>query len=207
LNRPRFFATLAELVDRVIASARGALLGIGLLSTSTVDVVGCGETPVRTHPPAPRPDKAALFGDPGLVPTRAGERARLELSRAGEIERGIALLPDVDAVRVDVRIDDDARTVGLVAVVRGVAGSDADAIEATARNIATGVLGPGLPADARFVVEAAAVDAPPPTPRPAWPLLLALLGLGLSGGVAFERSRRILRRIFRRTARARRRRE
>jgi hypothetical protein len=137
-------------------------------------------------------DKAALFGDPGLVPTRFGEQARREAAAAGEIRAAVELLGGVDSARVDVESDgEDARA--LVVVRLDGPQAEQEVVDATHR-IVDAVLG----ADGvRTVVEVSAPPAeqePEPTPRTVWPLALAVLGLGFSLGVTFDRLRRVLRR-------------
>lgn len=160
-------------------------------------------------PAAPRPapstgrsiDKAALYGDPSLVPTRAGERAREELGLAQAIARALELLAGVEQARVDVElprrgVDAPAR---VLAVLRRRSADDPAPLRARARRIATAVVGPDT------VVEVIVGSAPPaPSPAPArmpWPLILGVLGLGFFAGTLVERARRIRRTPSRRLER------
>ena len=65
-----------------------------------VAIAACG--PGSPAPARRTTDKAALFGDPTLVPTRQGEAARLELARSGEITAALRATGWIDDVRVDV---------------------------------------------------------------------------------------------------------
>lgn len=155
---------------------------------------GCeGSRPRPTPAPATAADKAALFGDPSLVPTREGERARRELALAQEIEQAIDMLPSVARARVDVELSDGERAEPprVLAVVLGQPGAELDALAARVRKIAHAVTGPGA------AVEVVASPSPdptsPPPERPWWPLLLGVLGLGWCGGTLVERARRLRR--------------
>lgn len=156
-------------------------------------MVGCGEDVVRA-PAAVKADKRALYGDPGLVPTRAGERAREELARAESVAAALRARAEVVALAVEVRL----ATPGDpgAAVIAGELSLDA----ASVVRIAEGVLGPwsagrvqvelrppGTGALEREEVAAPARPGPPWWPR--WPLALALVGLGASAGVSIERLR------------------
>ena len=152
-------------------------------------VSACADEPVRRDAPRRTPDKAALYGDPGLLPTREGEQARAEAAKAGELEAAIGTLYAIDRVRATVEAD---QTV----IVLRLSDPDArdDALEA-ARRIAETILGP----DATIAIEASA-PSPEATPAedrdlPTLPLAFALLGLGFSLGVTFDRGRRILRQL------------
>ena len=149
-------------------------------------------TEPRSEPTPALPDKARLYGDPGLLPTREGERARREVARAGEIERAVRLLPGVEEVRVDVELEQDGSLRAAAVVARAQAGTRGD-IEPATRRIVEVVLGPDAPAATTVLVAEL-----PPVPEdlepglPIVPLALALLGLGVSAGIALERSRRML---------------
>jgi hypothetical protein len=157
--------------------------------------LGCGEpaSPRRPVPARGATDKAALFGDPSLVPTREGERARREVALAQEIEQALGVLPSVTRARVDVELperpaDADAR---VLAVVAGEPGADAAALTERTRAVARTVMGPA--AAIEVVSEPIPAPAPPAVPM-RWPLLLGVLGLGFFGGTLLERIR-VLRRI------------
>jgi hypothetical protein len=164
----------------------------GVLALASLwSVLGCG-TPASPRPGPARgaSDKAALFGDPSLVPTRQGERARREVALAQEIEQALAVLPSVDRARVDVEL---ARPVGsseppprVLAVVAGRPESDATELALRARSIVQAVMGPGAVVE---VVMEPSPTAPPLAERTRWPLLLGILGLGFFIGVLLERIR------------------
>jgi hypothetical protein len=159
-------------------------------------LAACGDPAPRRERPDPRPDKAGLFADPGLVPTREGERARRELARAAEIERALQVLPQVAHARVTVELAED-RPRGILVVVEAHDGVDAAELTSTARVMVDAVLGPGTGSDAEIIV--ASQPTPQEAPRrdttPAWPLLVAILGLGVSLGITYERARQVLRRL------------
>lgn len=172
-------------------------IALGLL------VPGCSTPPIDRSPPAvaATTDKAALFGDPSLVPTRRGERAREELGQAETITRALALLPAVEQARVDVERPDRA-TDGpprVLAVIRVDPRTDRAALQDRAERIASTVAGPDATIEALVVPgEAAPVRPAAPTP---WPLLLGVLGLGYFVGTLVERARRVRRPWARRRAR------
>jgi len=156
-------------------------------------IVGCSERPA-SRPSPPPPDKARLFGDPLLVPSRDGEAARRELAAAGEITATLAAADLVADVHVDVE------EAGRV-VVGGKLASDADEPETRARvaAIVDGVLGPD-PAR-KLVVELGRTPSTPVRERPALPIVLAAMGFGASAGIAIDRAlrrRRALQRARRR---------
>src|SRR5690606_7595610 len=81
-------ALMRPTIGRGRGPAGAAALAAGLASILAL----ARDRPLPKAPPPAeaRSDKEALFGDPMLVPSRAGERAREELALAGEIERLIA---------------------------------------------------------------------------------------------------------------------
>jgi len=149
-------------------------------------LVACA-APAPRAPSRPAPDKQALYGDPALVPTRAGERAREELARAASVAAAVRARAGAGALAVEVRLP-AGEDPGAVVVT----GEVALAAEDVAR-IAEGVVGPW--SAGRVQVElgpavelgsgAARVDDPPA--RSGWALALALIGLGAAGGVALDR--------------------
>ncbi len=169
------------------AAITGPLAGLLLAGLAA----GCQGTP-RPGPgadarPARADDKARLYGDPGLVPTREGERIRLEVALAGEIETSLTALPGVDRARVTLTLPtgkvEPARA--SVVVVGPRASSRRGEVERIARAAA--------PALDEGTVDVVTVDetANGPEPRgrslPDLPLTLALLGLGASLGVSLDR--------------------
>jgi hypothetical protein len=157
----------------VAATGLAALLGLA----------ACGQPPARPGPTRTRVAKGSVFGDAALVPTREGERARRELATAGQIERAIATLPIVAQVTTDVgtQASGDLRAVVVVALRRPA--DDAAHLRAIIDGLAASIAGGPV----HVVIE------PPPPTQPAapvpWLLVLGLLGLGVSLGVAAERLR------------------
>jgi hypothetical protein len=142
-------------------------------------------------PPARGPDrgadKARLFGDPGLVPTREGERARRELALAGQIRRALVDLSDVESASVDVELASPPTRV-LVALAASTTEDERLArLEHYANEAASAVV--GEPAEVTVLIDASPAPEPVGGGAPPLPLALALLGLGVSGGIAVERWR------------------
>ncbi len=168
-------------------SLRAAFGLLGLLALHACADPG----PRRPSPSARRTaDKAALFGDPSLVPTRAGERAREEVAMAREIEHALQVLPAVHGARANVELEPAAGdpAAGIRAMVVIHADSQAEALDDQATTITRGIVGPAATVD--VVLQAS--PAPPPAPSaPIWPLVLGLLGLGFFAGVLAERARRL----------------
>lgn len=150
---------------------------------------GCAAPSPRAPAPESAGDKQASYGDPTLLPTREGERVRMEVALAREIEQALDVLPGVLHSRVDVELPrPGAREPERVLAVAEVsAETDVSAARAATESIVRAVVGPA--ASAEVVIATAADDEPPSEPRPSMMLLLAILGLGLSGGIAIERAR------------------
>ena len=144
---------------------------------------GCDERRADGQGTAGPRGKAALYGDPALVPTRAGERAREELARAAAVTDALAALGAAD-LRVEVRLP-GADDPGAV-VVAGRA--PPDVAEAEIRGLVAALCGPWSAAVVRLALRPAA-PAGPRGPGE-WPLRLALVGLGASAGVTLDRLRR-----------------
>ncbi len=148
--------------------------------------------------PAPRtsvaPDKAEIYGDAVLVPTRAGEAARAELAAAGEIAAAIRAAGWIDDVHVDVE------AAGRVVIAGRIGASvDADALRDDVTTVIDGVLGAN---DERTLVLAVGREHDAPTrERRMIPLVLAAIGFGASAGIAIDRALR--RRRWRARARSR----
>lgn len=137
------------------------------------------------RPPAIREvrGKRELFGDPALVPTRAGERAREELALGDAVSSALGAL-GAEGLAVEVRLADAGDPGAVIVTGMGPPGwSEAEA-EALVRELC------GPRAGAVRVAWRGA--APDPAPRRAGdlPLYGALLGLGASAGVAVDRLRR-----------------
>lgn len=132
------------------------------------------------------PDKRALYADAGLVPTRAGERAREELALAGSVAAALRARAEVTALAVEVRLP--AAGDPGAAVIAGELSLDVPAVT----RIAEGVLGPWSAGRVQVELVPARVGAPERPEAPGslrWPLALALVGLGASAGVSIERLR------------------
>ena len=153
------------------------------LALALLVLPACAEPARDASGPARRVDKAGLYGDPGLVPSRAGERARNDLALTADLERGLASTPGVDAVRVVVRTEDHRPR--IVIGLDRTPEADAVAVERAALDRVE-LLVP----EAEILLE----SQPPPTPartpaRLSFALALALLGLGSSMGILLERLR------------------
>ena len=159
---------------------------------------GCADEPVHRRQPTPRAsDKAALYGDAALLPTRAGERARNEVALAEEIRAAIEALHTVERARVTVATDSGGAPRSAVVVVRAHTSTNADDLTASATRISRAALGsPELAVEVQVsapVVDEAAEDVPTDT-TPRALLLFGVLGLGISLGLTFDRATGILRR-------------
>lgn len=164
------------------------------LLTGVLLVMACGEpaSPRRT-PPRRASDKAALYGDAALLPTRSGERARAEVALAEEVRVAVETLHDVERARVTVTSETVGAPSSAALVIRTRAESANTEVRAAATRIARATLG----RDTELTVEVSAphVDVPladtPPARRP-W-VLFAVLGLGVSLGLTFDRTRKLVR--------------
>ncbi len=157
-------------------------------------LAACSEPQPRRQP-SPRPsDKAALYADAALVPTRTGERARAEVAWAEEIRVALETLHRVDAARVTVSTGRDGSPDSAAIVIRARAG-DPDALRSSAQRIALAALGSN---EVELAIEISEPDADVPAQDlPARPLplvLFAVFGLGISIGLTFDRARRLVRR-------------
>ncbi len=173
----------------------GLALVVALVVTPVVDAVHDESMQVAARVA----DKAALYGDPALVPTRAGERARQELALAAAVAAAVAARADGGAPVVEVRLPAGAE--GRGAEGRGadggavvVAGEVALEVEEVVR-IAEAVVGAWSVGRVAVFVRSpragalAAEDRPGPAGLD-WRLVLALVGFGVSAGIAVERLRR-----------------
>lgn len=154
-----------------------------------VALLGCSQP--GASPREATSDKRALYGDPGLVPTRAGERARQELALAASVVAALRARTEVTALAVEVRVPTPGDP--GAAVIAGEMPLDG----ATVMRIAEGVLGPWSAGRVQIELTRPAAGAvereePPASPGrgwPGWALALALVGLGASAGVSIERLR------------------
>ncbi len=146
--------------------------------------VACGPAPSRT-PERPVADKARIYGDPALVPTRAGEAARAEVAAAGELERLLH-----EAGFADLRVTLERPRSGDAAPPRAaiVATRPPDLIEAelAVRRLASVSFGPEVELE---ILLRDPKDAGPRRPGTDPLLWLALLGFGASAGIAIDRWR------------------
>ena len=151
----------------------------------------------RRQPTRRASDKAALFGDAALLPTRAGERARNEVALAEEIRVALEALHAVERARVTVATNHGGAPRSAAVVVRARANTDTDALTASATRISRAALGSAELA-VEVQVSAPGVDEPPEdAPKGAAPhalLLFGVLGLGISIGLTFDRAAGIIRR-------------
>jgi hypothetical protein len=160
---------------------------VGLCLLMTVSLSCEAERP--SGPVGATPTKASLFGDPALVPTREGERARRELALAGELAEALELVGCARA-RVTVSLDEDSPRAAIAAQLAP--GADSEQTRARAEALARAIV-PDLGADDTLAISLA--EAPEAEAPEDHPLIsgLALLGLGLSLGlglgVGFERLR------------------
>ena len=175
MKAPRLFATFGAVRTRSIL--------VGLL---LVEACGDQGNPPRL-PRAAAMDKAALYGDPGLLPTREGERVRREIALAGEVAASLRVLPAVTDLAVNVELsDDDAAASPRVTVTgRLVAGHEQPATAVNVDAIIRSIVGESAHLEVAWV--SAAAD-PSPVENPVLPILAAL-GLGISLGVTGERLR------------------
>jgi hypothetical protein len=155
-------------------------------------IVACGSPAARSAPRTT--DKAALFADPTLVPTRDGEAARRELAESGEITKAIRATSWIDDAHVDVEHAGE-RTRVLVGGMR--TSSAPDDLDARVRDIVRAVCGD----DIDLVLAIADAPTTPQRRRLDLPLGLALVGLGASIAVLADRGWR--RRLAKRRAGAR----
>lgn len=166
--------------DGFVIVRRAALVATVLLGLASCD---------RPAPPRARvPDKAALYGDAGLIPTREGEAARRELAMSAELAKVIGASGWTSDVHVDVEIGDATTSVIVGGLRNRSAPEDVEQrIAAAARAIA------GDSASVTLVLGEAVTSDPPRAIDV--PLLLAVLGLGASASLMIDRAWRRRRRI------------
>ncbi|WAS97759.1 hypothetical protein [Nannocystis punicea] len=125
--------------------------------------------------------KRELFGDPALVPTRAGERAREELALADAVVAALRALGG-EALAVEVRLPRAGDPGAVVVTGQGPPGWD----EAATASLVSELCGPWSAGVVRVAWRGAAPSRPA---RGAGdlPLVLALVGLGAAGGVTVDR--------------------
>lgn len=150
--------------------------------------IACEEPRALQRPADAGAGKRALFGDPALVPTRAGERAREELALADAIAAALRALGG-EALAVEVRLPRSGDPGAVVVTGQAPPGFGEDEAERLVRELC----GPWSAAVTRVAWLRAAASAPPERGH-MWPLVGALIGLGASAGVTFDRLRRRRRR-------------
>lgn len=128
--------------------------------------------------------KRELFGDPALVPTRAGERAREELALADAVSSALGAL-GAEGLAVEVRLPAAGDPGAVVVTGAGPPGWG----EAEAARLVGELCGPWSAGVVRVAWRGAA-PTPPRGRAGDLPLYGALLGLGASAGVAVDRLRR-----------------
>ncbi|MBV1859375.1 MAG: hypothetical protein KUG77_13260 [Nannocystaceae bacterium] len=168
------------------------------LVVAAVAATACVGNPPQRRQPTPRAsDKAALYGDAALLPTRAGERARNEVALAEEIRAALETLREVEGARVTVATDDRGAPRSAAVVLRARLDTDTNALEVSATRISRAALGAAdLPIEVQVSapsVDEASADAPSNRP-PLSLLLLGVLGLGISLGLTFDRAVGMVRR-------------
>ena len=163
-------------------------MGRSVLVVLVLSVLGgCNPQPSVHRPPARPTDKASLYGDPGLMPTREGEQARAELAVAGEIAEALRASSPLDDVRVDVELDGVPR---VLVAGRTPAGTPEDELRTRILQVVDAVMGPGTGERTTIAIEPVAVPPSSEPTRSWWAVLVAVLGLGISTGILFERSRK-----------------
>ncbi len=159
----------------------------------------CAADPLPQRQPARRAaDKAALYGDAALLPTRAGERARQEVALAEEIRVAVETLHAVERAHVTVATGPHGAASSAAVVIRARQHPDAEGLSTAATRIARAALGSQelqveVQVSAPDTADASAErpDAPQP---PTAALLFGVLGLGISLGLTFDRTAGIIRR-------------
>lgn len=185
-----FFGPTRKLADSRPVRPALALSILGLCSVLAAPACAAGEREPR---PEPLPDKAALFGDPGLVPTRAGERARRELALAGELRASLSAL-GFRELHVSVTLEPRPR-VGVSGRLPQDLADEGRAVEAKIVTLARSLIADLEPADVHlWLREPPRQPEAPPRRLPLLGLGLALLALGISLGVSIERARAAWRR-------------
>ncbi|MGH1343175.1 MAG: hypothetical protein ACRBN8_16575 [Nannocystales bacterium] len=158
---------------------------------------GCGDEPTRRPQPTPRAsDKAALYADAALLPTRAGEKARNEVALAEEIRVALETLHGVERARVTVATDQAGAAHSAAIVIRSRTGIAPDPLTNSATQLSRAAVGV-TDLEVHVQVSAPSVDeaskeVPDGNAPPA--LLFGVLGLGISLGLTFDRAVGILRR-------------
>ncbi|WP_096325792.1 hypothetical protein [Nannocystis exedens] len=128
--------------------------------------------------------KRELFGDPALVPTRAGERAREELALSDAVVAALRAL-GAEGLAVEVRLPRADDPGAVVVTGLGPPGWD----EPAAAALVGELCGPWSAGRVRVAWRGAAPSRPEGGPGDL-PLLFALVGLGAAGGVTVDRALR-----------------
>lgn len=171
----------------------GALIVVAAIGAIVILIVGgCGREPQRQAAPVRVADKEALYGDAMLVPTREGERVRLEVALAGQVEAAAKVAVDTAGVSADVELVDAPPRVTLAVRLER---PDPDPVvtKASLESLARAIV---KDADVHVLVTAPASESgrPAASPNGTAGLWLVLLGLGVSLGITIERLRLRIRR-------------
>lgn len=152
--------------------------------TLSAIAAACACEPARAPEARGVRGKRELFGDPALVPTRAGERAREELALADAVAAALRAL-GAEGLAVEVRLPAGDDPGAVVVAGLGPPGWD----EARAAGLVQQLCGSWSAGVVRVAWRGAAASRPP---RGAVDLALAcaLLGLGAAAGVTIDRVRR-----------------
>lgn len=153
----------------------------------------CDEPPAAERGPGPR-GKRELYGDPALVPTRAGERARAELALADAVRAALAAL-GAGELAVEIRLPAGPDPGAVVVAGQPPPGRS----EAELRRLVADLCGPWSAAVIRLAFRddaagpGAAASGQGGGDRGDFALYFALLGLGASAGITLDRLRRRVR--------------
>lgn len=160
----------------------------------TVLTGACEDPPAPARAPAGPRGKRELYGDPALVPTRAGERARAELALADAVRAALAAL-GAGELAVEVRLPAGPDPGAVVVTGQAPPGRR----EAELRRLIADLCGPWSEPVIRLVFREGAAGPGAPASgqgrgdRGDFALYLALLGLGASAGITLDRLRRRVR--------------
>ncbi|MEZ4428956.1 MAG: hypothetical protein R3A51_14860 [Nannocystaceae bacterium] len=175
------------------ASARARLAAAVVIAALSP---GCAAS--TTAPPRPRasvPDKAAMYEDAALVPTREGELARRELAFAASARAAVESVSPWRVAFVEARLG-RGRSGRLLMTIAPPEGVTVEAIPPALASQLRALIVPLAPepwTDAQTTLELAhpvmtSAQREPPTPRsPSLLLALCLVGLGASAGVTLDR--------------------
>jgi len=167
-----------------------------IAATLSFALLGCESEPAPASEPAAfahtRPDKASLYADASLLPTRAGERARRELALAGQLSAALEHLA-LTPLQIDVRLGQPPSVVVIASRAHSPDASPSEIVAEDIRELCLATIPDLDPAGVHLWLRPAPADSAPrelPRPRsPLWALVFACIGFGLSLGVSLERLR------------------